>query len=183
MGELQTRKATKLDQVSPTLDPVTHSLGDGGVTDKKSNQSGSSEPHPGPSDPFPGGGGSYRQEKQPNWIKWAPPWTHWPVPWGRGKLQTRKATKSDHVSPTLTLPCLLFHSNNHPPMLIWSMMLKENITLTSFYSYPQNSWPQAMQLRDSRVTCAAYQSVGISSCLHSPCQPKHQPNSFNKALE
>ena len=100
-GELQTRKATKVDQVSPTLDPMTRSLGEGGVTDQRSNQSGSSEPHPGPNDPFPGGGGSYRPEKQPKWIKWAPPWTQWPVPWGRGELQTRKATKVDQVSPTL----------------------------------------------------------------------------------
>ena len=128
-GVTQTRKATKVDQVSPTLDPVTHSQGEGGVTDQESKQrgssephpgpsdplqggggrytdqeskqSGSSEPHPGPSDPFTGGGRSYRAEKQPKWIKSTPPWTQWPIPWGRGELQTRKATKVDQVSPTL----------------------------------------------------------------------------------
>ena len=79
-GELQTRKATKEDQVSPTLDPVTCSLREGGVTDQVNNQRGSSELHPGPSDPFPGGGRRHRPEKQPKRIKWAPPWTQWPVP-------------------------------------------------------------------------------------------------------
>ena len=43
-------KATKVDQVSPTL-------GEGGDTDQKSNQCGSSEPHPGPIDPLTGGMG------------------------------------------------------------------------------------------------------------------------------
>ena len=61
----------------------------------------SSEPHPGPCDPFPGGGRRHRPENQPKWIKWAPPWTQWPIPWERGELQTRKANKEDQVSPTL----------------------------------------------------------------------------------
>ena len=86
--------------MSPTLYPVTCSLGEGGVTDQKSNHSGLSEPHPGPSDPFPGGGRRHRPEKQPKWIKWALPWTQRPVPWGRGELQTRKVTKVEQVSPT-----------------------------------------------------------------------------------
>ena len=100
-GGLQTRKATKVDQVNPTLDPLTHSMGGegegggggggggGGWLQTRKATKGSSEPHPGPIDPFhggggvtdhesnqsgsgephPGGGGRYRPEKQPMWIK------------------------------------------------------------------------------------------------------------------
>ena len=118
-----------MDQVSPTLDSVTHFLGEGrdtdqernqngsrkpypgpsdpfpgkgGVTDQGSNQSGLSEPHPGLSDPFPGRGVRYRPGTEPKWIKKAIPWTQWPVPWGRGELiHTRKATNVDQISPTM----------------------------------------------------------------------------------
>ena len=69
---VQTRKGTKTDQESHALDPVTRSLGEGGVTDQESNQCGSNKPHHGPSDAFPGGG---------------------------GELETRKVTKMDQVSP------------------------------------------------------------------------------------
>ena len=84
-GQLQTRKATKVEQVRPTLDPVTRSRGEGGATDQKSNQCSSSEPHTGPSDPFPRRGRSCRPLKQPKWMKWAPPCTQWSL--GNGITQ------------------------------------------------------------------------------------------------
>ena len=68
-GELRTRKLTKEDQVSPTIDPVNYSLGEGEVIDQNSSQCGSSKPHPGTSDPIPGGGGSYGPEKKPMWTR------------------------------------------------------------------------------------------------------------------
>ena len=37
-GGITDQKSNQRDQVSPTLDPVTHSVGEGGVTDQKSNQ-------------------------------------------------------------------------------------------------------------------------------------------------
>ena len=88
-----------MDQVSPTLDPVTRSLREGGVTDQKSNQSGSSEPHPGTSDPFIGGGGSYRPEKQSNQVSpTLDPMNH---SLGEGGVTDQKSNQRDQVSPTL----------------------------------------------------------------------------------
>ena len=100
-GGFTDQRSNQRGSHEPHPEPSNPFPGGRRVTEQKSNQSGSSQPHPGPSDPFPGGGGSYRPDKQPKWIKWAPPWTHWPIPWGRGELQTRKPTNVDQVSPTL----------------------------------------------------------------------------------
>ena len=81
------------------MDPVTRSLGKGGVTDQKSNQRGSSEPHAGPSDPFRGVGGSYRPEKQSNQV--SPTMDPVTRSLGKGGVTDQKSNQRDQVSPTL----------------------------------------------------------------------------------